>query len=431
MPANPTNRAKTAQPVVLVVGMINSVHTARWLDMVRGRGMRFVLLPVIDAAPCRELVGLPEVRSRSELDALPENQVAVFPLAAVEPARVAGLDAYLGYSPWLPSFLDSGELLARPAHVAQAIASLRPSIVHALETQFAGYLCMEVKRFLGAAMPTWMLSSWGSDFYLYRKVPDQIDRLREIAGSVDAYMADGERDVTLFREFGFKGMTFPAMPASGGVNIDALPRLENLAPPSQRREIMVKGLHGWSGRALNILNAIHLAAPELRGFSISLLNAPAVVAETARTLGEWDDLRIACLPSLPTYRDVIMRMGRARTIIGLGISDGTPTVMLEAMSVGAFPIQSDTSAATEWLVSGETGFIVSPHDIAGLAERIVRAATDDALVDGCVERNRRLVEERWNQETNAVLAANAYRAVLVAFCDRTVTGSHDNMGGFP
>ncbi|MGQ9367398.1 glycosyltransferase [Azospirillum sp. ST 5-10] len=400
------------RPVVLVVAMSNSVHTARWLDVVRGRGISFVLLPVAAGGFCHELSGLPVVRDRADVDALPADQVSVFPPECVDAARVAGLDTFLGYAPWLPSFMDNADGLSRPAHLLEAITRLRPALVHSLETQFAGYLCMAVKRLLGPAMPPWMLSSWGSDVYLYRKVPDEPARLREIARSVDAYLSDSERDVALFRDLGYTGPTLPVMPASGGIDIDMLPSLDSLPPPSRRREILVKGLHGWSGRALSTLAAIHLAAPALTGFTIGLLSPAPVVADTARTLSEWDGLAIDRVPHLATYRDVIRRIAGARAVVGVGISDGTPTVMLEAMSVGTFPIQSDTSAADEWLVPGKTGFLVSPHDVAGLARMIVRAATDDALVDGCVAANRRVVEERWNARINGPRAVGAYRTAL-------------------
>lgn len=417
-------RTKTGThlPVVLVVAMPNSAHTARWLAMVRGRGIRFVLLRSLKLEACRDLIMTRPVRNRAELDTLSDREVGVFQPRVIEPEQAEGLNRYLDYKPLLPSFLPDESVLAQPADILDAITSLRPDLVHSLETQFAGYLCLAAKRLLGPAMPQWMLSSWGSDFFLYHKVPVHTEQLRAVAAGVDVYIPDGERDISLFRKLGFKGRSLPAMPASGGVDIAGLPRIGRLSPPSHRRRILVKGFHGWSGRALNIMSALHLAAPGLRDYTIGLLNPSSEVIAFGQAIACWDNLKVEPLPVFGSYRDVIAHMAEARIVIGLGISDGTPTVMLEAMSVGAFPIQGTTSTADEWLVSGRSGFLVSPHDVAGLAEAILRAATDDALVDGCVAENRQLIEERWNLEKNAALAIDGYRSVLATSTAQSAVG---------
>jgi len=65
--------------------------------------------------------------------------------------------------------------------------------------------------------------------------------------------------------------------------------------------------------------------------------------------------------------------GRARIYIGLSISDAISTSLLEAMVMGAFPIQSCTACADEWIEDGKSGFIVPPEDPHVIAEAIRRA----------------------------------------------------------
>ena len=95
--------------------------------------------------------------------------------------------------------------------------------------------------------------------------------------------------------------------------------------------------------------------------------------------------------------------------------------MLEAMATGAFPIQTDTSCCDEWLVDGDSGFIVPPDDPAFIADRLRRALTDDALVDRAASRNWTTVCERLDQ---AVLKRRA-----VAFYDEIFARLAGGSGG--
>jgi glycosyltransferase involved in cell wall biosynthesis len=90
--------------------------------------------------------------------------------------------------------------------------------------------------------------------------------------------------------------------------------------------------------------------------------------------------------------------GRARVSIGLSISDAISTNLLEAMVMGAFPIQSCTACADEWIVDGERGFIVPPEDPEPIAAAIRRAVTEDVLVDRAAELNTQTAQERLDQE---------------------------------
>jgi glycosyltransferase involved in cell wall biosynthesis len=87
-------------------------------------------------------------------------------------------------------------------------------------------------------------------------------------------------------------------------------------------------------------------------------------------------------------------MGRARIAIGVNVTDGTPNTMLEAMVMGAFPIQSDTISTAEWITHGENGLLVPPEDHEAIAAAIRWALLDDALVDRAAEINAQITAER-------------------------------------
>jgi glycosyltransferase involved in cell wall biosynthesis len=143
------------------------------------------------------------------------------------------------------------------------------------------------------------------------------------------------------------------------------------------------------------------------------LAGPAVQAMAAE-LAAQDGLDIVCEPYLPDHGAALARLGSMRAVAGLGISDGISTTLLEAMAMGTFPIQADRSCGDEWVTPGETGMLVSPHDTAGLAAAITRALTDDRLVDAAAAANRRVVEARWDAETNGAQVARQYRLLAAA-----------------
>jgi glycosyltransferase involved in cell wall biosynthesis len=94
------------------------------------------------------------------------------------------------------------------------------------------------------------------------------------------------------------------------------------------------------------------------------------------------------------HDEILFHFGRARLYLGVSISDGISTSVLESMAMGAFPIQTNTSCCDEWFTDGEGGFIVSPDNFDMICERFQRALEDDALVDGAAEINQRTVKTR-------------------------------------
>src|SRR6202044_3257225 len=97
--------------------------------------------------------------------------------------------------------------------VAAAVGRLQPVLVHSMVMQFGGYLGYATKRFMKDEFPPWLLSNWGSDIFLYRKLHDHSARIQEIMQVLDGYHAECERDVRIAKQMGFRKFTFPVLPA--------------------------------------------------------------------------------------------------------------------------------------------------------------------------------------------------------------------------
>jgi glycosyltransferase involved in cell wall biosynthesis len=160
--------------------------------------------------------------------------------------------------------------------------------------------------------------------------------------------------------------------------------------------LALKGYQHWAGRALVGLRAIELCADTLKGYRVAVYSSAPEVRIAAELASKATGIPIDCVP-LGTHEDVLRLHGRARVSIGLSISDALSTSALEAMMMGSFPIQSNTSCINELLQDGETVILVPPNDPEPIAAAIQRAVTDDALVDRAADINTRVTAEHLDQ----------------------------------
>jgi glycosyltransferase involved in cell wall biosynthesis len=89
---------------------------------------------------------------------------------------------------------------------------------------------------------------------------------------------------------------------------------------------------------------------------------------------------------------------QARVAIGVGISDGLPGALVEAMENGAFPIQSQNSCADLFIDNGVNGFIVDPWNLDEIKLAIKKSLEDDLLVDDAQIANPAKLESVFSWE---------------------------------
>ncbi|MBR0641461.1 glycosyltransferase family 4 protein [Plastoroseomonas hellenica] len=386
---------------LLVVAMANSPHLHRWVRAIADDSLTIVVFPALQTPQQPDAV----VRLAELSDALPTG---VYTLSAddVRSQDAAEIDRRWHYEPRTHHFV-SPEALASADRLATAIARFRPHLVHSMETQVAGYLVAELVRRNGKQQP-WIHSTWGSDIALYGRMRAHQSRLRSMFRDVDVHLADCPRDVALARALGYRGRDMPALPSSGGVDVDDLAGLARQLP-SERRRIMVKGYHNWAGRNLLALSALMLIADELADYEIVIPKADSALREWAGIMSNRTALKVRVLPDMPSEVDAIAELAEARLLISLSISDGLATMVLEAMAVGAFPIQSKAGCSHELFGDGVGGLVVPANDTRAVADAILRALRDDALVDDAATQNLATVRQRWDRRTNGALVRDLYR----------------------
>ena len=141
------------------------------------------------------------------------------------------------------------------------------------------------------------------------------------------------------------------------------------------------------------MQALRMCAEVLDGYEVGIYAAFPEVRIAAELFQQDTNVPVRIIPAV-SHEEMLRYYGRARIYIGLSISDAISTSLLEAMVMGAFPIQSCTACAEEWIEDGKSGLIVPPEDPHQIADAIRRAISDDALVNRAAEINGRVVKER-------------------------------------
>src|SRR4051812_42636665 len=331
---------------ILFVALSDSIHVARWIGQLGDQGWDLHLFPSIDHGIVHaSLSGTKVHHAPYEWPGRHHNSLLARGL--VQYARKV-------VTRHAPSY--------RAERLARLIRKLKPDIVHSLEFQSAGYLCLEAKKLLSSAFPRWIATNWGSDIYLYGRLPGHRERIAEILSACDFYSCECTRDIGLAKELGLRAPVLPVFPNSGGFDFDQILPLRTGLRTSQRKTIVLKGYQHWAGRALVGLRALERCADLLKGYRLAIYSANDDVALAAELFSVNTSVPISLIPHNTTHREMLSMHGHARISIGLSISDAISTSLLEAMVMGSFPVQSSTACADEWIDHGKTGMLVPAQD---------------------------------------------------------------------
>ena len=375
---------------ILFVAQPDSAHTARWIAQLDGLGWDLRLFSSNGGRPGPEL---PPITMHTYLpEDWPEKAPKVRQVPIVPWRFKRGREwARIIYGKLRP------RLAVPPGRLADLIDRLQPDIVHTLEMQHAGYLMEEARRLLRRPVAhSWFYSCWGNDILFFRNDQKHAERIANVIRSCDYFTADCERDLALIKSYGPTGKAIPVFPTGGGYRLEAVEGYRTPGPVSSRRIIALKGYHSdqWTGRALVGLQALHQCANDLLGYEIVIYHAAPCVRFAAEYVTRVSGLKITVLSELVRNENILQLLGKSRIGMGISVGDGTPNTMLEAMIMGAFPIQTDTADTKGWITPGQNGIIVPPNCPDAIAAAVRRAVYEDRLVDEAAETNARIAAQR-------------------------------------
>jgi len=365
---------------ILLVGMADSIHLSRWLAQFDDSAHVF---EIVSSSPHRRIHQ--GIRQR----AAESNKVSLTWFS-----RVFSLPLWLAdrvFSDWL-----------RGAYIALRIKRFAPDLVHVNELQNAGYATRRAYQLLRRDKPKLIVTNYGSEIVWFSKYPAHKAKLTALLSIADAFSAECVRDYNLAEELAPGLNHLPLMPVAGGHE-------RNQEPEQPRKKIAIKGYENHWGKALTVLEVLVEMAPELDGYDFEFYSCNRPVIGAAKRAAKETGLSITThKKGALSHQQVLSLFRQSEIYIGHSMSDGISTSMLEAMAMGAIPIQTCTSCADEWVIEGDTGFLVEPNDKAQLAKSIKRALSKDFNTEHARKQNYATIESRYSPKTLSAIAQGYY-----------------------
>jgi glycosyltransferase involved in cell wall biosynthesis len=371
---------------ILFVAYGSSIHTARWISQFSDQGWDLHLFPDDEYYLSSELSGVTVHYlfrlGAANIDPGIRQETSGWPFRRGR-ERLRGISRRM-----------NGDPLAPVSRLARAIRRLRPDLVHSFDTA-GGLLTYDAFLRLGGDFPPWIHNSWGSDLYYFGREEQNRERTHGMMRSCGYFMADCQRELELAPEYGFKGEILGVYSAGGGYPIESMQQYRQPGRSSQRRVVTLKGRHGvLGGRGLDGLRAIELCREQLAGYRIAVYLPQGEIGGAVEYVRRHTGLDLTIVPEHTSHAGMLALFGSARVAIALGMTDGTPHSMLEAMTMGAWPIQSNTADTRGWIVEGHNGHAVPPEDPEVVAARLREILADDDRVDQASEYNLGLLRSR-------------------------------------
>jgi hypothetical protein len=159
---------------------------------------------------------------------------------------------------------------------------------------------------------------------------------------------------------GFMGKFLPCIPNAGGF-IDHTFDL-NFTPSEERNLIVAKcygGVFGLGGLVIDALSDYLVAKPEIKVIIYSVTDDLLEKSNKFKNAFP-NQVRVFRVREKIPRSLLLSYLSKARIYIGASRSDGISTSFLEALCLGAYPIQTDTSCANDWVNLGFVASIIKP-----------------------------------------------------------------------
>ena len=269
------------------------------------------------------------------------------------------------------------------------IGEIKPDLVHSLEMQSQTYPLVKVREKINF---NWAYFSWGSDLFFYRDDKFHQPKIQNALSKINYLFTDNSRDVNIAKEIGFSGESFSKLPGGGGYDLE---KLKNYIQPFKSRNlILIKGYDHWAGKAIKVLEALELIIEYIKKYNIYVYSAHDNVIDKINQLNSKYnlDIQYSSRNSEISQESLLDKFGQAKIAIGNSVTDGIPNTLLEAIILGAFPIQSNPGGVSEdYIKDGLNGVLINnPLDVEEISNKIQQALANDELLQNANSINEKI-----------------------------------------
>jgi glycosyltransferase involved in cell wall biosynthesis len=357
--------------VILIIGMVDSIHTFHWIERIADGPFKVDLLP-----------------SRKYRKVHPELRKLMGSKPNVRLLNESSISLLSPYWDFLSTLVLRIFGKNRSEILKKVIKSRKYDFIHALEIQHAGYMLLEVVKEIQGNSQS-IVTNWGSDIYYFSQFPVHEEKIRRLLRHTDRYSAECSRDYDLAREFGFRGKCMKIIPNSYTFTSP----MKNSWRTSSRTQIIGKCYGGQFGLGEIVVECVVEILEKNPKVQIFLYSVTQDLEERVKKLLKRfpGRVRYASVRDPLSHELLLEEFANSRVYIGASRSDGISTSFLEAMSQGTYPIQTNTSCASEWILKGCMGSVVGPSK-AEILDALIISIEDDALVDRAQIQNPKVLE---------------------------------------
>lgn len=287
------------------------------------------------------------------------------------------------------------------------IFEIQPDVVHSFELHYCSFpIFKTMNKFRNIK---WIYSCWGSDIFRHQFIKSDLKKITSVLNRINYLITDCQRDFDLAQKYGFKGHFLGVIPGGGGYNIDVI--RANFQEIESRNLILIKGNHNGTGRAIFTLKAIKKVVKKLGDFEIYVFSARKNTIEFVKSDSELST-KIRILNNL-TQLELFSYIGKTFLYIGNNFSDGMPNSLIEALLLGAIPLQSNPGNATAELL-GKRYFgrlIDNSENEDEIAEKILDLIKNRESTFAFSKENHFKAIEDYNSEKIQRLISNVYNTI--------------------
>ncbi|PWH82802.1 glycosyl transferase family 1 [Algibacter marinivivus] len=275
--------------------------------------------------------------------------------------------------------------------------TIKPDIVHCFEMQLSG---LPILSIMEQNNVPFMYSSWGSDVFYFEQLGVTNEDLKSFYNRVDYLITDCKRDYKIAVNNGFNSAFLGVFPGNGGLEVD----VSKILPVSKRKIILIKGYDDGVGKASIIFKALEsIPKAFFQNKEVVVYSADDTIKRQVEVSKQLSNLSIKIYSRYAFIENekLLSFMGQSCIHIANSISDGMPNALLEAMAMGAFPIQSNPGQVTEEVVEhNKNGLLISnPNSPEEIAVHIQNAINNETLRKDAQNFNINYIQKYYNRAT--------------------------------
>lgn len=330
---------------VLVLGMFDSVHLYRWLSQFTNSDIELTIFPSTKFRSIHpQLIKL--VKNNKNYKFSRNHFVSQF--------------GYVEYA--LNKFASKiFKRLSSKERLRKLISKNTFDYIHALEIQGAGYLLVDALTNFCLERSKVIITNWGSDIYFFQNNIDHKRKIESVLKIADYYSGECQRDYELALKYGFTGKFLPLNPNAGGFNFDVFDKNQKSA--FERNLIIAKCYGGHFGLGKLIIDAIDKYFALSKKLSIFFYSVTPDLELSVNSLKKKYPNRVnySTVKNKLKIIDMYDKFSNSKIYIGASKSDGISTSFLEALVLGAYPIQTNTSCGNEWVDKGFKAHLIETN----------------------------------------------------------------------